>query len=364
MPSAEISKSVEVVGWAEEQGRRDEMEDGFVFVDCFGDDVQSAYLAVYDGHGGRETVDFLAANLHEKLLAEMRKAKEVSVPDALTAAFKDADETLRDQLKVNQSGATACVVFQTREGGRASGGGGTSSEEGRVGGHRVLYCAHVGDTRAVLCHGGVAVRLTCRSDHKASDLLEARRVTERGGKVVNERVEGMLAITRAFGDAQLKTPNTSGDFVSNEPSIKRWELGETDAFVIIACDGLWDVMSDETAVDLVLSAVEQLSISLAVKIDGRDVADIACRMLVEEALARGTTDNVTVLIAFFNGQSSASASGSMPEHAMDRDGEEARLAPHPHQGAGRGGNATATGPLGGPVKETAVPGVERGKEGA
>ena len=83
--------------------------------------------------------------------------------------------------------------------------------------HKPIYIES-GQTqaRAVLCRrGGVAVRLTSLSDHKATDPVEARRVVEAGGMIFNERVNGVLAITRAFGDHQLKTPALPTDVVSS-----------------------------------------------------------------------------------------------------------------------------------------------------
>lgn len=125
---------------------------------------------------------------------------------------------------------------------------------------RRLYTAHVGDARAVLCRNGRATRLTALSDHKATDLLEAKRVVEAGGTIFNERVNGMLAISRAFGDFQLKAPTWQCDIVSNVPEVSSTLLREDgqDVFVIVACDGLWDVISDQEAVNLVMDGMHQL----------------------------------------------------------------------------------------------------------
>ena len=79
------------------------------------------------------------------------------------------------------------------------------------------------------------------SDHKATDPVEMKRVIEMGGTVYNDRVNGMLAISRALGDHQLKRPILANDVVSNMPDITSTELTDGDMFVIIACDGLWDV---------------------------------------------------------------------------------------------------------------------------
>ncbi|KAI5114980.1 hypothetical protein M0805_004952, partial [Coniferiporia weirii] len=137
---------------------------------------------------------------------------------------------------------------------------------------RVLYTANAGDARAVLCRGGRAVRLTY--DHKGSDKQEARRITDAGGFVMSGRVNGVLAVTRSLGDSSMK------DFVVGSPYTTETELSDDDEFLIIACDGVWDIATDQEAVDIV-----------------RRISDPqeAARVLVEHALQE-STDNITVIV--------------------------------------------------------------------
>merc|ERR1719199_971039 len=129
---------------------------------------------------------------------------------------------------IQQSGCTACCCLL--------------QEERHA---RVIYTAHLGDSRAVLARGGTAQRLTSSTDHKATDPLEGKRVIEAGGQIVNDRVNGMLAMTRALGDHLLKMPILPNDVVSNVPDITSTDLSGQDSFVILACDGLWDIMNDQ-----------------------------------------------------------------------------------------------------------------------
>jgi len=141
---------------------------------------------------------------------------------------------------------------------------------------RVLYSANAGDARGVLCRAGKAVRLTY--DHKGSDKQEAKRITDAGGFVMSGRVNGVLAVTRSLGDSSMK------EFVVGAPYTTETELCDEDEFLILACDGLWDVMGDQGAIDLV-----------------RDVDDAqhASQRLLKHALSQHTTDNVTVLVVRF-----------------------------------------------------------------
>ncbi|TFK89102.1 protein serine/threonine phosphatase 2C [Polyporus arcularius HHB13444] len=141
---------------------------------------------------------------------------------------------------------------------------------------RVLYCANAGDARGVLCRAGKAVRLTY--DHKGSDKQEAKRIMDAGGFVMSGRVNGVLNVTRSLGDSSMK------EFVVGSPYTTETELSEHDEFLILACDGLWDVVNDQGACDLVRSLADPKK---------------AAEELLEHAYKNYSTDNVTVLVVRF-----------------------------------------------------------------
>lgn len=276
--------AVRSAGWAEDMGRRPEMEDGFVFVDQFGGRRSSAFFAVYDGHGGRQVVDYVVRELHENVLRQLRKTN--SVPDALVQAFQATDEGMV-RANIMQSGCTACCCLLQEE----------RTSSGSMG--RVVYTAHLGDTRAVMARRGQATRLTSMTDHKATDPLEGKRVIEAGGQIINDRVNGMLAMTRALGDHLLKMPVLPNDVVSNVPDITSTDLSPEDSFIIVACDGLWDVLNDQQAVDLVNDGLRELKpLAAQLEAEGRSIAEIISRMMVEEALQRGSSDNISCIVIF------------------------------------------------------------------
>mmetsp|Transcript_26184 Transcript_26184/g.47236 ORF Transcript_26184/g.47236 Transcript_26184/m.47236 type:complete len:294 (+) Transcript_26184:34-915(+) len=279
--------AVDKIGWEEDIGRRDEMEDGFIFADSFGGHKNNAYFAIYDGHGGRQCVDYVTENLHKNILVEMQKPDPggvtAGVPDALHRAFSITDANMQAS-GITTSGCTACCCLLVEE----------MQEKPK----RFIFTAHLGDARAVICRSGLAVRLTSQSDHKATDPEEAKRVVEAGGSIFNERVNGMLAIARAFGDHQLKAPVLPKDVVSNVPDITSTELTAEDMFVIVACDGLWDVLSDQDSVNIVLEGIRAFLEAHNDQTNGQCMSQVLARMLIEEALARGTSDNVTCLMVF------------------------------------------------------------------
>jgi len=139
-----------------------------------------------------------------------------------------------------------------------------------------LYTANVGDTRVVLSRGGKAIRLSY--DHKASDPDEQQRVVDAGGIIFGDRVCGSLAITRALGDLSLK------HVVVSHPYTTTTTISPNDDFLILACDGVWDVISDQEAVDLVRPIPS---------------AQESSELLMKKSLERGTTDNVSILVTKF-----------------------------------------------------------------
>jgi protein phosphatase PTC1 len=112
-------------------------------------------------------------------------------------------------------------------------------------------------------------------DHKPTDEDEIERITNAGGFVVMGRVNGMLAVTRSLGDRAMK------DFVSGEPHLTETVLNDDDTHLILACDGVWDVIEDDEAVELV-SKFEK--------------AQEAAKHLLVTALKKGSTDNISVIV--------------------------------------------------------------------
>ncbi|KAF8822369.1 putative Protein phosphatase 2C-like protein 1 [Cardiosporidium cionae] len=167
---------------------------------------------------------------------------------------------------------------------------GHGGEENR----RVLYCAHLGDSRALLCgRKNGFQRLTAQSDHKACDPDETLIIESYGGFVCSERVNAKLAVSRAFGNADLKR---HGPIVSNIPDIKCLLLEGDEKFVILACDGLWDVMKDEHVVQFVLQFVEVLRCDCP-DMTCDEASEVLARALIEEAMVlRDSGDNITVVV--------------------------------------------------------------------
>ncbi|KXZ53520.1 hypothetical protein GPECTOR_7g970 [Gonium pectorale] len=155
-------------------------------------------------------------------------------------------------------------------------------------GTRKVWLANCGDSRAVLCRKGKAIQLT--DDHKPEREDEAERVEKAGGQVLfwnGHRVMGVLAMSRAIGDHGLRP------YIIPEPEVSVVCRREDDDFLLLASDGLWDVMANQEATNLCIRCIKRAREKGA----SRNAAvRIAASVLTKAAIDRGSKDNVTVVI--------------------------------------------------------------------
>jgi serine/threonine protein phosphatase PrpC len=162
---------------------------------------------------------------------------------------------------------------------------------------RQIAIANVGDSRAVLQMAPPNGNVVATRDHKPTDAAEMLRVARAGSYIIRRRVAGILAMTRAMGDFSLKTlpqRNSSGrsmwdpvlGAVSALPDVQVGVLGfQGPALAVLACDGVWDVMESAEALAHVRASLAERT---------QPATD-----LVNEAFARGSSDNITALVLHF-----------------------------------------------------------------
>jgi protein phosphatase 1L len=165
---------------------------------------------------------------------------------------------------------------------------------------RTLITANIGDSRAILCRNGQAIILS--RDHKPNDPIEYQRIRQLGGTVTWDgpldrmhepipgmgcyRVNGYLALSRVIGDRWARP------VVNSDPDITLITLRHPeDEFIVVATDGLWDYMSSSDTVAFIRALLDN------VEYDAMDRDSIAT-YVVEEALRRGSDDNITVIIVW------------------------------------------------------------------
>jgi len=271
-------------GVASVQGRRQYMEDMHQAVG-FDASQQAAsvvglthFFAVFDGHGGKRAASWAHTHLVPAVLKELAgwssgRSPDAPAPDqstldnAVISAFHSTDrdflETALQQGIPDGSTAVTAMIQEPAPGTRKE---------------RRLLVANLGDSRCVMVRNdGSAQALS--TDHKPNRPEERARIQAAGGQVIHAgcwRVQGDLAVSRAFGDAHLKRWG-----VSSTPDLTTHTLTARDQYVVLASDGLWDVVDEQQCASSVLRAADPLG---------------AARSLCDLATTRGSMDNITVLV--------------------------------------------------------------------
>lgn len=238
--------------------------------------------AVFDGHNGSEAADHCSRELPRALLDVLHSKRawetapdDTSVPMALASAFHSVD--------LNMMSAQASVPIDV----------GTTACAVAVGGND-LWVANAGDSRAVLRSAEGALQLS--DDHKPMRPDEYRRITEAGGHVTHypldtPRVMGMLNLSRSLGDWH------SRPYVIATPEVSRCQLGKGDAYIIVASDGVWDVVKSDEATSVVDAHLDGRAPRRAA------ARAAALRRLHDLARHRGSTDNLTAILLDLDGAS-------------------------------------------------------------
>lgn len=329
-------------GLSEEMGHRQAMEDSCAIVQDLGISALASplltpqsFFGVFDGHGGHHASAYLAQNLHVNVAESLSSVArdlllvveeiEADVVESLIAKHSSSDEEKeaksareeRQGLSLKQAlddivvrTLKACYMKTDKAFISTSmfPQNGSTATTALVLGQR-FYCANVGDSRTLLCRNFQPLLMS--QDHKPSREDEAKRIRDAGGFVINNRVMGELAVSRAFGDAEfkkgiqtvieeegLKIPaasegearNWDQPLVTAEPDIQATTITENDQFLLLACDGLFDVFSPEDVVQFVKNNLEQHG----------DVQK-CCQNLTREAIhKRNSRDNVSVILIVLN----------------------------------------------------------------
>ncbi|XP_065030784.1 probable protein phosphatase 2C 75 [Musa acuminata AAA Group] len=272
------------------------------------------FFAVFDGHGGSHVAALCKGQMHVLLAEELGRAEteterdaeaeEARIKTAVGRSFARMDELALMACACGTIGLPPCGCERS---GTESEIVGSTAVVALVGGGRLIV-ANCGDSRAVLSRGGRAVPLS--DDHKPDRPDELARIEAAGGRVIylnGARVYGILAMSRALGDKYLKPA------VISEPEIRVVEITAADECLIIASDGLWDVLPNDLACDVARRCLEEADPTRGserlVHEDGGDTAgdpekehasdarcSLAAALLARLALGRRSADNISVVV--------------------------------------------------------------------
>ncbi|KAJ8532363.1 hypothetical protein K7X08_012286 [Anisodus acutangulus] len=222
------------------------------------DDNELGLFAIFDGHLSHEIPDYLRSHIFNNILNEPNFWAEPE--SAIKRAYRITDTTILDKATdLGKGGSTAVTAIL-------------------INGEK-LVVANVGDSRAVIYKNGVAKQLSI--DHDAD--TERTIIEDRGGFVTNflgdvPRVDGQLAVARAFGDKSLK------EHLSSEPDVVVELIDDNTEFLILASDGVWKVLSNQEAADCIKNIKDARS---------------AAKHLNEQALAKGSSDDISCVVVRF-----------------------------------------------------------------
>ncbi|KAJ9673284.1 hypothetical protein PVL29_023088 [Vitis rotundifolia] len=260
-------------GSCAERGPKQYMEDEHICIDNLIEHLGAtadfpspgAFYGVFDGHGGTDAASFVRKNILKFIVEDSHFP--LCVQKAIKSAFVKADHAFADASSLDiSSGTTALTTFIFG---------------------RTMLIANAGDCRAVLGKRGRALELS--RDHKPNCPSERLRIEKLGGVVYDGYLNGQLSVARALGDWHMKGPKGSACPLSAEPELQETLLTEDDEFLIMGCDGLWDVMSSQCAVTM---ARKELML--------HNDPERCSKELVREALKRSTCDNLTVIVICFS----------------------------------------------------------------
>lgn len=256
-------------------GRRETMEDTHFLMPHVWNEEDIHIFGIFDGHRGAAAAQFSVRAL-PRLLQTLDCPSSPS--DALKEAFINTDVAFRKELNSQRKskgfiqkdyhpGCTAIVALMVRN---------------------TLFVANVGDCRGIICRAGCPYPLS--KDHVASCLEERERVTGVGGQVKWQldtwRVGlAALQVTRSIGDDDLKPGVTA------EPEVTETVLSDEDEYLVMASDGLWDVVSNAEVVSIIKNTVKE--------------PGMCSKRLAMEAAERGSSDNITVIVVFLRPVSTA-----------------------------------------------------------
>ncbi|GAB2284484.1 hypothetical protein Dimus_018936 [Dionaea muscipula] len=222
------------------------------------DNNELGLYAIFDGHASSEVPNYLRSHLFENILKEPDFWMETE--NAIRRAYHVTDTTILEKSRdLGRGGSTAVTAIL-------------------INGEK-LVVANIGDSRAVLCRKGIAKQLSV--DHEPSK--ERKDIEERGGFVLTlagdvARVDGQLAVARAFGDKSLK------GHLSSEPDVTTEMIDDETEFILLASDGIWHVMSNQEAIDCIKDIEEP---------------EAAAKHLIQEALSRKSRDDISVIVVRF-----------------------------------------------------------------
>ena len=228
--------------------------------------ITCSYFGLFDGHSGKEVGMYLMENLH-KILHQKIKEENINneiLKQIVINSFEQIDKEINLKNFRNETGSTGTILLLYKAPTSPS--------------NKSFLCANVGDSKAYLITKKEMILLT--KDHKCCDANEVKRIRDKGGIVFRERVFGTLMLTRSFGDKEMKKYG-----VLSTPDIYIKNVEKDDLFIVIASDGVWDVVEENEILKMTQEGISSNDFS---------------KKIVNLAKERDTHDNISCIVIKLN----------------------------------------------------------------
>ena len=221
------------------------------------------FLSVCDGHGFEPEATKISRRVSKRFSELLFQDPQFVTCNKDKDLYREIAEKLQREVRgiegKRAAGSTATMVVLFRD--------------------KAVF-ANVGDSRSVLSSTSNGEILFETKDHKPDDVQEQIRIRRVEGCIINDKVGGKMALTRSFGDTGVREFG-----LTEEPTVTIQDVRGND-FLVLASDGLWDKVSSEEAIRMVLQVLQK----------GENL-NIAAKALADKASVRNQKDDITVLIA-------------------------------------------------------------------
>ena len=231
------------------------MEDYTLISSNIDNNTNKTLFCLFDGHGGSKSAEICKNNITEIFTNNLQKNA-----NNLQQCFYDTFNELDDLCLKNgciEIGNTATVVYID---------------------DKNLYCGNVGDSSAVIVSGDEVIKITYID--RCEDIEEKNRILKAGGKIINKKIDDILSVTRAIGDFDLKHKG-----LINIPHLFIKDIIYSDRYVIMASDGVWDVLTNEMLLNIVNTC--------------KNCNDI-CMKIINISINLGSHDNISCIVIGFH----------------------------------------------------------------
>eukprot|EP00475_Leptophrys_vorax_P033673 TRINITY_DN532_c0_g1_i1.p1 TRINITY_DN532_c0_g1~~TRINITY_DN532_c0_g1_i1.p1 ORF type:complete len:401 (-),score=72.34 TRINITY_DN532_c0_g1_i1:85-1287(-) len=293
------------------QGYRLSMEDAHSVHMDLPNHAHTAFLGVFDGHGGASASKFCSETVHVKCA----QATSLAEHDIKNIVLQTDEEFLKPENELRTHGSTcvfAIVDFEPED---------LNSDENKAAGadpedpgaapaappkQFAITISNTGDSRCVwgtLKPDAPVKYIQCTEDHKPTNADERNRIIRASGIVSNGRVDGDLSVSRAIGDWQFKTDNSLPLFeqkVSPEPDVTK-VIARPGDWLLLACDGIFERLSTEQVARFITDNLKE-----------HDDPVETAKALCDYSLQSGSKDNMTVIIVQFKDGTEWSNKGDSP----------------------------------------------------